>query len=237
MKYVNYAHRGASSYAPENTLMAFYKGLELGANGIETDIQLSADGVPVLFHDDTLDRVTDRTGPLAELTAEQLGRVRVSCPDFPARQDVITTFETFLQHFGWRDLTFAIELKGPGTEEKTLALLEKYNMKDKTILTSFRYEYLETAMAIDPTWRYGWLAQDFSEEDVRKFKAAGGYQLCPRVTALTPEKVAAWNAAGFTVRAWGIRDEQDMAHAYLCGTDGQTINFPDKLTAYLKDKE
>ena len=53
----------------------------------------------------------------------------------------------------------------------------------------------------------------------------------------TPEKVAAWNAAGFTVRAWGIRDQQDMAHAYLCGTDGQTINFPDKLTAYLKDKE
>ena len=89
MKYVNSAHRGASSYAPENTLMAFYKGLELGANGIETDIQLSADGVPVLFHDDTLDRVTDRTGPLAELTAEQLGRVRVSCPDFPEQQDTI----------------------------------------------------------------------------------------------------------------------------------------------------
>ena len=134
MKYVNYAHRGASSYAPENTLMAFYKGLELGANGIETDVQLSADGVPVLFHDDTLDRVTDHTGPLAALTAEQLAQVKVHCPDFPERQDTICTFEAFLQHFGWRDLTFAIELKGKDTEEKTLALLEKYNMKDKAII-------------------------------------------------------------------------------------------------------
>ena len=237
MKYVNYAHRGASSYAPENTLMAFYKGLELGANGIETDVQLSADGVPVLFHDDTLDRVTDHTGPLAALTADQLAQVKVHCPDFPERQDTICTFEAFLQHFGWRDLTFAIELKGPGTAAKTLELLKKYNMKDKAIITSFHYEYLEKAMALDPSWRYGWLAQDFTEEDVQKFKALGGWQLCPRATCITPEKVAAWNAAGFPVRAWGIADEQLMAHAHSCGTDGQTINFPDKLTAYLQDKE
>ena len=158
MKYVNYAHRGASSYAPENTLMAFYKGLELGANGIETDIQLSADGVPVLFHDDTLDRVTDRTGPLAELTATELQAVQVFCPDFPEKKDTICTFEEFLRHFGWRDLTFAIELKGRGTAAKTLALLKKYNMKDKVFITSFVWDNLAEAAALDPDWRYGFLA-------------------------------------------------------------------------------
>ena len=217
--------------------MAFYKGLELGANGIETDIQLSADGVPVLFHDDTLDRVTDRTGPLAELTATELQAVQVFCPDFPEKKDTICTFEEFLRHFGWRDLTFAIELKGRGTAAKTLALLKKYNMKDKVFITSFVWDNLAEAAALDPDWRYGFLAGDFSAEDLEKCRALGICQLCPRVTALTPEKVQAWNAAGFTVRAWGIRDEQDMAHAHACGTDGQTINFPDKLTAYLKDKE
>ena len=237
MSYVNYAHRGASSYAPENTLMAFYLGLELGANGIETDVQLSADGVPVLFHDSTLERVTDQTGPLAELTAEQLQAVQVFCPDFPEKKDTICTFEAFLQHFGWRDLTFAIELKGPGTAAKTLELLKKYNMKDKVFITSFVWENLAEAVALDPDWRYGYLAGDFSDGDLEKCRALGICQLCPRATNLTAEKVQAWNAAGFTVRAWGVADEALMAHAHACGTDGQTVNFPDKLTAYLKDKE
>jgi len=234
--FVNYAHRGASEYYAENTFSSFYAGLDMGANGIETDVQRTRDGKLVLYHDDTLMRCTGATGKVADYTYEELRQLEVTNAK-TGRCDKIVLFEDFLHHFGWRDLTFAIELKGPGAEEKTLALLEKYNMKEKAILTSFRYDYLMKAMAIDPSWRYGWLAQDFSEEDVQKFKAAGGWQLCPRVTALTPEKVAAWNEAGFTVRAWGIRDEQDMAHAHACGTDGQTINFPDKLTAYLKDKE
>lgn len=234
--FVNYAHRGASEYYAENTFSSFYAGVDMGANGIETDVQRTRDGKLVLYHDDTLMRCTGAAGKVADHTYEELRQLEVTNSK-TGRCDKIVLLEDFLHHFGWRDLTFAIELKGPGTEEKTLALLEKYRMKDKAILTSFQYGYLEKAMAIDPTWRYGWLARDFSEEDVRKFKAAGGYQLCPRINDLTPEKVAAWNAAGFTVRAWGIRDEDDMAHAYLCGTDGQTINFPDKLTAYLKDKE
>ena len=56
---INYAHRGASEYAPENTMSAFYLGLIYGADGIETDVQRTKDGELVLFHDDTLDRVTD----------------------------------------------------------------------------------------------------------------------------------------------------------------------------------
>ena len=55
MEFINLAHRGASAYAPENTLASFYKGVELGANGIETDLQKTKDGVIFLFHDDKLD--------------------------------------------------------------------------------------------------------------------------------------------------------------------------------------
>jgi len=60
--FVNYAHRGASQYAPENTLSAFYLGLAMGANGIETDVQKTKDGVLVLFHDNSLTRVTGAGG-------------------------------------------------------------------------------------------------------------------------------------------------------------------------------
>ena len=70
--FVNYAHRGASEYLPENTLLAFYTGIYMGANGIETDVQRTRDGVLVLFHDDTLQRVTGQSGCIADYTFEQL---------------------------------------------------------------------------------------------------------------------------------------------------------------------
>ena len=69
------AHRGASGYAPENTLAAFDLARRMGANGIETDVQLSRDGVMVLVHDERVDRTTDGSGRVADLTWEQLARL------------------------------------------------------------------------------------------------------------------------------------------------------------------
>ncbi len=70
-----FAHRGGSALAPENTLAAFDTGLRAGADGLELDVHLSADGVPVVIHDDTLDRTTNASGPVASLTAAELARV------------------------------------------------------------------------------------------------------------------------------------------------------------------
>lgn len=70
-----FAHRGGAKLAPENTLPAIDNGLALGADGLEIDVQLSADGVPVVIHDQTLDRTTDHAGPVNALTAAELGRV------------------------------------------------------------------------------------------------------------------------------------------------------------------
>ena len=70
--FVNYAHRGASEYLPENTLLAFYTGIYMGANGKKTDVQKTKDGILVLFHDDTLMRVTGQSGSIADYTFAQL---------------------------------------------------------------------------------------------------------------------------------------------------------------------
>ena len=75
---INYAHRGASEYAPENTLSSFYLGMIQGANGIETDVHRTKDGVLVLFHDDTLDRVSDGVGKISDYTFEELRKVKIS---------------------------------------------------------------------------------------------------------------------------------------------------------------
>ena len=102
--FVVYAHRGASEYYPENTLSSFYAGVDMGANGIENDVQRTKDGVLVIFHDDTIDRVTDGSGKVSDYTYEELLKFTVKNEKYN-RADKIMTFEEFLKYFGWRELT------------------------------------------------------------------------------------------------------------------------------------
>lgn len=233
--FINYAHRGASQYLPENTLSAFYAGIQMGANGIETDIHRTKDGVLVLFHDDLLDRVTDGTGNISDYTYQELLQFHVFTPD-KKHCDKIPTFEEFLKYFGYRDLTFAIELKQDHVEKETIDMLERYNMCGKTILTSFNYESIKNAKAYNSNYRVGLLYKAQETETLAKIQAIGGEELCPLAELLTPEMVKQYHDMGYSVRAWGIRNEEIMKEAYACGVDGMTVNFPDLLTKYLSER-
>ena len=230
MKFVNYAHRGASSYAPENTMSSFRLGLQMGANGIETDVQRTRDGVLVLFHDDTLARVTGQPGSVKDYTYAQLQEFAVTVH---GKSDRIPTLEEFLQAFGQLDLTFAIELKQPFTEADTMAMLEKYNMKDKTVVTSFRLECLMRARAAAPDYRLGYLTEDLNALTEPVMEAIGIREICPEAPLVTAALVEDFHSKGYSVRAWGIRNEDLMQAVYDAGADGMTVNFPDKLTAYM----
>jgi len=229
---INYAHRGASTYYPENTLSSFYAGIHMGATGIETDVHKTADGVLVLFHDDTLDRVTDGKGNISDYTYEELLRFTVSYGEY-GLNDKIPTFRDFLRYFGWRDLTFAIELKQDFVEKETIDLLNEFHMREKTILTSFHFDNLKRAREYAPDFRIGYLFGEKEEDPVGKMRSIGGEELCPRASILTPEKTRQWHEMGFSVRAWGVSNEEIMQHVLDCGADGMTVNFPDKLTQAL----
>ena len=83
--------------------------------------------------------------------------------------------------------------------------------------------------------RVGYLcgAEDVTEELLDRMTEDGIDQLCPEAVAVTPESVAKWHSMGFTVRAWGVMDEDEMKRVYASGVDGMTVNFPDKLKVYL----
>jgi len=231
--FVNYAHRGASEYAPENTMMSFNVGLFMGANGIETDVQLTKDGIPVLFHDDTLVRVTGEAGSIADYTFAELMNFRVKkC----GLEDRIPTLEGFLAAFGFRPITFAIELKVRGTAKITADLVRKYGLEKKVVITSFIYEELLALRAYAPELEAGYLTKECSDELALRLKAAGFAEYCPIAGGLTKENVARWHAMGLRVRAWGVTNEALMHHAFEAGADGMTVNFPDKLTALLGQK-
>lgn len=229
--FVNYAHRGASHYMPENTMSSFYMGLTMGANGIETDVQKTRDGKLVLFHDDTLERVCGVSGAVADYTYDELMTFRVHKND---KEDKIVLFEDFLKYFGFRDLTFAIELKVGGIEKETADLLDKYGFCEKTIITSFEFDFIKKFRQVAPKYKIGWLKKDFSNEDILMFSEIGGEQLCPEAESITPEKAKAWHEMGYSVRAWGVYNSDLMKHACKCGVDGMTVNFPDELTKHLE---
>ena len=234
--FVNYAHRGASEYYPENTVSSFSAGVDMGANGIETDVQISKDGVLMIYHDDFMKEKTGFEGTVADYTYEELRSARIKNAKY-GREDVLMTFEDFLKYFGWRDLTFAIELKVRGIAGKVIDMLKKYNVYDKAIITSFYYDALEETRAYDKKVRIGWLYVNHASNTVEKLKAIDATQACPKAIDIRKEHLEELYSNGFECRAWGISDTEVMKYAIEIGVNaGMTINFPDKLVEFMKEK-
>jgi glycerophosphoryl diester phosphodiesterase len=231
-QFINYAHRGASDYYPENTASSFYAGVEMGANGIETDIQRTKDGVLVLFHDDTLERVTGEKGSICDYTYEELQNFSVKKGE---RTDKILSLESFLKQFADKPLTFAIEVKSDDTERDVLDLVYKYGIEERTIITSFGFERIKKIKAYEPRIRVGYLTQVVDDKVIKLLIDIGAEEICPQACIVTAEKVKEWHQLGFNVRAWGVSNEELMKACYGAGVDGMTINAPDVLCEYLKE--
>ena len=232
--FVNYAHRGASAYYPQNTMSAFYAGIEMKANGIETDVHKTKDGVLVLFHDDTLERATDYSGRICDYTYEELLAANVYNAD-RTKCDKIPTLDDFLRHFSFMNLTFAIELKQDNIEKDTVDIIEKYGVCEKVIITSFSFEYLRRVKDYAPQYKIGYLYKD-DDTALKKVLSINGEQVCPHAKSITPELIMQIKKAGLSVRAWGVSDEEIMRRLYDFGVDGMTVNFPDKLQKYIESQ-
>ena len=229
--FVNYAHRGASQYAPENTMMAFDLGLSMGANGIETDVQLTKDGVAVLFHDNTLERMTGKPGSVCDYTYEEL---RWFWVEKGILRDRIPTLQEFLDRYADKDITFALEIKAPAAYKAVADAVRSYGIDKKTVVTSFHFEALLDLRSYAPELTAGYLTKNIDETTLQKMRNAGIDELCPKAEEITPEKVTVWHEKGFNVRAWGVFNPELMEQAFHAGVDGMTVNFPDLLTALMK---
>ncbi len=231
--FVTYAHRGASEYCPENTLLSFYTGIYMGANGIETDVRRTKDGALVLFHDGTLERVCGVEGRICDYTLEELSQFRAKCGTL---EDKIPTLDDFLRLFAHFPITFAIELKDAGIEREVADAMYRHGVEKKTIVTSFGFENIKAIKEYNPEVHIGWLTKDVSDEAISKLLSIGGEQLCPIGSAITPELVAKCHKLGLDVRAWGINHE-NYKQVYDAGADGMTINFPDLMLSYIAEKK
>lgn len=200
--FINYAHRGASAYAPENTMAAFELGVRMGANGIELDLQQTRDGTIVLFHDAEIDRKSNGSGKIGEHTYAQLRELDFGGWFHASFQgERIVRFEDFAQTFARRDLTFAVELKGAGFEREALETVRRYFDLNRVYITSFSYEALRRVRALDGAIRLSWLIRESIDEGgLQKLREIRGSQICPPARSVTAAEVELAHAWGAGVR-------------------------------------
>jgi len=224
------AHRGASGYAPENTRAAFDLALTMGAGAIETDVQLSADGEAVIFHDGTVDRTSDGRGPLGDYTLAELraldigGWYRVEF----AGQRILTLAELLDEYAG--QIPLAIEIKDPRAAAAAIAALTAREFRGGVQITSFHWPALLDAQAIEPKLPYGFLTPAFEEDTIARVARRGFAQICPHVERLTARRVAFAHRLGLDVRAWGVTRRDQVERLFETGADGATCNWPDWIT-------
>ena len=228
------AHRGASGYAPENTLEAFLLAIEQGADGIELDVQLSRDGIPVVIHDETIDRVTDRTGYVKDYTLQELKELTVLKDRFPQySQSKIPTLNEVLEAVKSSGIQVNIELKTgiywyPDIEKKVAEIVEETGMKEKIIYSSFNHYSVQRIKEIVPDAETAYLYSDVIlnvEDYARKTKVDGLHPAVYHVKMA--DFLKGYIESGLNVRVWTVNEEADMKALTEAGVTAVITNYPD----------
>ncbi|WP_040211407.1 glycerophosphodiester phosphodiesterase family protein, partial [Clostridium polynesiense] len=153
---LNYAHRGASGYYPENTMLAFEKAVEMGCQGIETDVQMTSDGVLVLIHDESLKRTTGVDALVKDYTFDDIRKLNAA--DYHSSKDSFQQIPTAMELLEFaknKDIIINFEIKTgivfyEGIEEKLINLIYKYGMEKKVIISSFNHYAVAESKRIAP---------------------------------------------------------------------------------------
>jgi glycerophosphoryl diester phosphodiesterase len=238
------AHRGASGHAPENTLAAFRRAVELGAQFIETDLQITRDARVVAIHDLTLDRTTNGHGPvyqqtLKEIRALDAGKWFASSPPESFAGERIPTLKEIFQFAVERDVNFYLELKSGanwGVEHAVVAAMRELNAIARVVILSFDPSTLDSVYRLDETIMTGFLCEIPSNDLVERSVQVGARQLAPRGDLVTPALVEKAHNAGLQVVTWTINEPEQMRRLIEAGVDGIMTDYPDRLVEVLRGK-
>lgn len=242
---LNIAHRGASAAAPPNTLAAFEKAIELGANGIEFDVQLSNDGIPVIIHDFTVDATTDGSGQVADLTLTQLRRLDAGSTFDPAfAGERIPTLDEVLQSVGNR-LLLNIELKTTsrrdnGLEQAVIARVKQHSLGSRVLLSSFNPFALRRAKRIAPHIPAGLLIAPNLPLPLRRAWLAflAPHEARHPQYQMVDEHYVAWaQRRGYRVNVWTVNEPDEMRRLIGLGVDGIITDVPAVLCQVLESRQ
>lgn len=237
---LNFGHRGAKGYYPENTMLSFEKAVEMGCDGIETDVQLSKDGVEVLCHDEKIDRTCDGTGFIKDFTYKELCQFDAAAGFNGEFKDLkIPVLDDILGLAKDTGILLNLELKTnvieyECLEEKVIAKIHNYGLQDRVILSSFNHYSVMKCRQIDSKIKCGLLYNNSLYDPGHYGKHAGVEALHPNFITLKPEVVKNIHDHGLEINTFTVDTIEDMKRMVELNIEGIITNYPDRLTKILR---
>ena len=219
-------HRGAKGHLTENTIESINLALEMGIDGIEIDVHLCASGELVVFHDFTLDRLSNGFGEITAQTYDQLQELTLKGGyKIPLLTEVLDLIEG--------KCSINIELKGLHTAKPTCAIISKYIDKgweySSILVSSFQENELLEVKKINANILIAVLSKASVEEAIEWGKILNATAIHPSLGIITRQSVKDAHSQGFNVNVWTVNEPEDIARMIEFGVDGIISDFPDRL--------
>ena len=225
-KILKAGHRGAAAYEPENTLRGFSKAVALGVDAIEFDVMLSKDHIPVVIHDETLERTTNGKGKVEDYTLQELKQLDAG------KGERILTLEEALAFTKQHRIKAAVELKNKHVAEHVAQLIRKHQMPNDALIISEHPEALKvvaTAFTDLSTGLIFWNPITDIQDFFRHAKELAITWLCGECSQITKQFVEHAHAAGFKVGVWVVNDAATAKTYAAMGVDALISDKPDVL--------
>lgn len=244
-------HRGASAYAPENTLAAFQLARRLGADGVELDVQLTSDRVPVVIHDDRVDRTTDGHGRVCDLSVAEITRLDAGTwktedyrgEPIPTLAQVFDALSDWLKPVGRTPpCLINVELKTEnirtdGLEREVANVIARFGIQDRVLLSSFSPLSLHRAKEINPRLRRGLLYDSTMSIHLRRawLRFWASPQAMHPEHSMVDERYMQWaRAKKLQVNTWTVDEPEEAKRLAALGVNAIITNKPDVIREALK---
>ncbi|WP_446899446.1 glycerophosphodiester phosphodiesterase [Clostridium sp. LBM24168] len=226
---LNIAHRGYSGIYPENTMLAFRKAIEAGADGIETDLHVTKDGVIVICHDETVDRTTDGTGFIKDHTYKHIRKLNAG------NGEKIPNLDEVLDYMRDKNLLLNLELKNDvfhydNLERNTIDKVYEYGLEKNVILSSFNHNSMQKVKEYDNSIKTGLLYGSPIYKPEIYAKKMGADALHPLFSLVMNTKIVRdIKAYGILINAYTVNRENDIRKLIDLNIDGIITNYPNIL--------
>lgn len=223
------AHRGASKERPENTMSAFYRAEELGAFGLEMDVHLLPDGTMIVRHDSKLGRCEDASGSIYSFSGAELQKIAVG-KNHPGEFENVTmpTFDELLSWLQTNEMYLNVEIKADefisDVGERTVQALERYNLRERCIISSFNHHILQEIKQKHPEYKVGILYGRPNGDVVNYCLKYGFDAIHPYFQSIDEKLVEDCHKNGIAVNVWTVDDPDDIRRMLDWGVDAVISN-------------
>ena len=237
-----FAHRGFSGNYPENTMLAFHKAIEAGADGIELDIHESSDGKLVIIHDENLVRTTGIDALVSDLSLKELTRIKASKTKDDAFETPIPSFEEFCDFAAKGSFITNVEIKTnqiwyQDIEKKAIDMVRAFGLSDRIIFSSFNWISVMRAKALATDIECGFLYEGQKHEKLAyETKEAGIQYMHPDFALLDDQTVAECRKCNIGLNVWTINTEERMKRLIEWDVNSTISNYPDMCLRLLGRK-